>query len=76
MYTHQEEFQHYVFLFELALGYALIDARGMNKYPGVLTNFKIAEKYLNNNPFTLRAFYRFPSPSDALVQMKAICNCK
>ncbi|XP_017253132.1 uncharacterized protein LOC108223397 isoform X2 [Daucus carota subsp. sativus] len=69
-----EEFQHYVFLFELALGYALFDARGMNKYPGALTNFKIAEKYLNNNPFTLRAFYRFPSPSDALVQMKAICN--
>ncbi|KAK1379880.1 hypothetical protein POM88_026624 [Heracleum sosnowskyi] len=66
--------RYYVFLFEFALGYALFDAREMNKYPGYITTFKISEKYLNSNPFTLRAFYPFSSPGDALVQMKAICK--
>ncbi|XP_074328713.1 uncharacterized protein LOC141666552 isoform X3 [Apium graveolens] len=66
--------RHIAFLFEFASGYALFDAHGMYEYPGFSTTFKIAEKYLNNNPFTLRAFYPFSSPGDALHQMKAICN--
>ncbi|XP_063949144.1 uncharacterized protein LOC108223098 isoform X6 [Daucus carota subsp. sativus] len=65
---------HFVFLIEFASGYALFDAHGMYEYPGFTTTFKIAEKYLNNNPFTLRAFYPFLSVGDALIQMKAICN--
>ncbi|KAL8111682.1 uncharacterized protein LOC141666943 isoform X2 [Apium graveolens] len=66
--------RHIAFLFEFASGYALFDAHGMYEYPGFSTTFKIAEKYLNNNPFTLRAFYPFSSLRDALHQMKAICN--
>ncbi|XP_074329617.1 uncharacterized protein LOC141667137 isoform X3 [Apium graveolens] len=66
--------RHIAFLFEFASGYALFDAHGMYEYPGFSTTFKIAEKYLNNNPFTLRAFYPFSSLRDALRQMKAICN--
>ena len=75
MYTCQYG-HHFVFLIEFASGYALFDAHGMYEYPGFTTTFKIAEKYLNNNPFTLRAFYPFLSVGDALIQMKAICNCK
>ncbi|KAL6493345.1 hypothetical protein OROGR_033104 [Orobanche gracilis] len=62
-----------VFLFEFALGYALFDARGVDELPQN-TTFEMAERYLNNNPFTLIAFYPFSSPADALVQMKAILN--
>lgn len=67
---------HYYLLFEFASGYALFDVHGMDKILDGVTTFKKADKYLSNNPFTLRAFYPFSSPGDALVQMKAICNCE
>ncbi|XP_074328717.1 uncharacterized protein LOC141666553 isoform X2 [Apium graveolens] len=66
--------RHIAFLFEFASGYALFDAHGMYEYPGFSTTFKIAEKYLIKNPFTLRAFYPFSSLYDSLHQMKAISN--
>lgn len=64
-----------VFLFEFALGYALFDAHGVNQLPET-PNFKIADEFLNKDPFKLIAFYRFASPREALLQMKAILNCK
>ncbi|KAL6537590.1 hypothetical protein OROMI_026124 [Orobanche minor] len=63
-----------VFLFEFALGYALFDAHGVNQLPQI-TTYKMAEEYLDNDPFKLIAYYPFSSPGEAaLFQMKAILN--
>ncbi|XP_017220386.1 putative rRNA 2'-O-methyltransferase fibrillarin 3 [Daucus carota subsp. sativus] len=74
-------FLKYYFLFEFASGYALFEVHGMHKFHDEwfkvydkFTEFRVAEKYINSNPFILIAFYRFSSPADALIQMKAICN--
>ena len=73
----------YYFLFEFASGYALFEVHGMHKFHDEwlkvydhFTEFEVAEKYINSNPFILIAFYPFSSPADALIQMKAICNCE
>ncbi|KAL6563203.1 snoRNP complex protein nop56 [Orobanche hederae] len=75
--TFWNEYQQYgarmVFLFEFALGYALFDAHGANQLPKI-TTYKIAEEYLDNDPFKLIAYCPFSSPREALFQMKAILN--
>ncbi|KAL6568349.1 hypothetical protein OROHE_004033 [Orobanche hederae] len=62
------------FLFEFATGYALFDANGVNEILDF--NFESAEKYIHRSAqiFTLKAFHRFLSTDDALVQMYAISN--
>ncbi|KAL6580003.1 snoRNP complex protein nop56 [Orobanche minor] len=71
--TFWNQYGRMVFLFEFALGYALFDAHGVNQLPKT-PHFKIVDEFLNKDPFKLIAFYRFASPREALVQMKAILN--
>ncbi|KAK1358838.1 hypothetical protein POM88_043312 [Heracleum sosnowskyi] len=62
------------FLFELASGYALFHAHGVDDLH--MANFDAHEKYINcpDQTFTLKAFHPFLSTADALVQMIAISN--